>query len=57
MMPDIFFTFYLEIEKDCLGMESCNDIFEQFRYLLWPTTYGLIITNKIISRSWKGSRS
>lgn len=56
MMPDVFFTFYLEIEKDCLGMESCNDIFEQFRYLLWPTTY-VLITNKIISRSWKGSRS
>lgn len=28
MMLDIFFIFYLEIEKDCLGMESCNDIFE-----------------------------
>lgn len=56
MMSDVFFTFYLEIEKDCLGMESCNDIFKQFRYLLWSTTY-VLITNKIISRSWKGSRS
>lgn len=50
MMPDIFSAFYLEIEKDCFGVENCKDIFEPFKYLLWPTTYGLI-TNKIISRS------
>ena len=50
MMPDIFSAFYLEIEKDCFGVENCKDIFEPFKYQLWPTTYGLI-TNKIISRS------